>query len=149
MAPEIVRREGYDYRVDIWALGIVFYEMLFQVTPFCDDNQSAIFDKILNSEPKFPSFAHPSAKRLIIKLLQKVPTNRPSIAEIKSDPFFMGTNWEQVKEKKVSPKSFRGFDVDNPVSYFPDYACESAKDSEVMSREGDIIMVKGFSFSTD
>jgi serine/threonine protein kinase len=149
MAPEIVKREGYDYRVDIWALGIVFYEMLFQVTPFSGSSQSAIFDGILNSEPKFPSFAHPGAKRLIMKLLQKVPTNRPSIPEIKSDAFFVGTNWEEIKEKKVLPKSFRGFDVDYPSSYFPDYACESAKDSEVMSREGDITMVKGFSFSRE
>jgi serine/threonine protein kinase len=148
MAPEIVNREEYDYRVDIWALGIVFYEMLFQMTPFYDENQSAIYEKILRAEPSFPSFAHPSAKRLIMKLLQKNRDNRPTIAEIKADPFFVGTDWEKVKEKKISPKSFQGFDEDDPGSYFPDFAAESAKDSEVASK-GDGVMLTGFSFSAE
>ena len=33
-APEIVRGEGYDHRVDFWALGITLYELYMGTTPF-------------------------------------------------------------------------------------------------------------------
>ena len=33
MAPEIFK-ESYDYKIDIWALGILLYEMLHKTTPF-------------------------------------------------------------------------------------------------------------------
>ena len=34
MAPEIVNNIPYDYRIDIWALGILFYELLHGYAPF-------------------------------------------------------------------------------------------------------------------
>ena len=38
MAPEILKNHKYDYKVDLWALGILFYQMLFGYLPFtCRD----------------------------------------------------------------------------------------------------------------
>jgi serine/threonine protein kinase len=34
MAPEILKNHKYDYKVDLWALGILFYQMLFGYPPF-------------------------------------------------------------------------------------------------------------------
>jgi len=34
MAPEILKKRKYDYKVDLWALGILFYQMLFGYPPF-------------------------------------------------------------------------------------------------------------------
>lgn len=34
MAPESLRKNEYSYRSDIWALGVIFYEMLFADTPW-------------------------------------------------------------------------------------------------------------------
>jgi serine/threonine protein kinase len=34
MAPEMLFRGEYDYRVDIWALGVLLYEMLHGRAPF-------------------------------------------------------------------------------------------------------------------
>jgi len=33
-APEIVTGSGYDYSVDLWALGVLFFEMLHGQLPF-------------------------------------------------------------------------------------------------------------------
>lgn len=34
MAPELFMSEPYDYKVDIWSLGIVMYELLSGFSPF-------------------------------------------------------------------------------------------------------------------
>lgn len=37
MSPEIVFEAGHDHKVDIWAMGILLYEMLHGQTPFRGD----------------------------------------------------------------------------------------------------------------
>lgn len=34
MAPEILLRKPYNSKVDIWALGVILYEMVFSEVPF-------------------------------------------------------------------------------------------------------------------
>ena len=34
MAPEIIQKKGYDNKVDVWAIGIIVYEMLCGLPPF-------------------------------------------------------------------------------------------------------------------
>lgn len=38
MAPEILAGLDYDNKVDIWSIGIVFYEMLFGKVPYTAEN---------------------------------------------------------------------------------------------------------------
>jgi len=34
MAPEMVFREPYDFRIDVWALGILLFELIHGKAPF-------------------------------------------------------------------------------------------------------------------
>jgi serum/glucocorticoid-regulated kinase 2 len=34
LAPEIIRKDGHSFEVDLWTLGILIYEMLCGKTPF-------------------------------------------------------------------------------------------------------------------
>lgn len=34
MAPQILEGKKYNYKCDIWSLGVVFFEMLTGLTPF-------------------------------------------------------------------------------------------------------------------
>ena len=52
MAPEQLLGEETDYRSDIWALGVVLYEMLAQRLPFEADYEQAVAYAILNEEPE-------------------------------------------------------------------------------------------------
>ena len=47
MAPELLRGEEIDERVDIYALGVIFYQMLSGSVPFKGDNHYAVVDKHL------------------------------------------------------------------------------------------------------
>jgi len=34
MAPEMIKKNPYDYRIDIWALGILLFELIQGFAPF-------------------------------------------------------------------------------------------------------------------
>lgn len=106
MAPEIIQRLEYDYKVDLWSLGVVFYEILTGETPFVSDNQQELFNNIIHEEVEFTRYMHQQAAQLIKKLLNKDPTKRPTFKELKADPFFRQINWDDVLAKKYNLKHF-------------------------------------------
>ena len=52
MSPEQTEGSGTDQRTDIWALGVVLYEMATGQQPFKGDYDQAVMYSILNEEPK-------------------------------------------------------------------------------------------------
>jgi len=38
MAPEMALEKNYDYRIDIWALGVLLYELVHGKAPFQAEN---------------------------------------------------------------------------------------------------------------
>jgi len=49
LAPESVCGMGNDRSVDLWALGIMIYEMLTMSTPFVDEDDPENVDKIIKN----------------------------------------------------------------------------------------------------
>ena len=71
-APEILRRQPYDYSVDLWSVGVILYIMLSGIHPFDPDGQSSdakIVERILRADYTFDPdyFAHvsPAAKDVV------------------------------------------------------------------------------------
>ena len=52
MAPEIIRNSNYNYKIDIWALGVLLFELFHQASPFKAENIELIQNKILYLEPQ-------------------------------------------------------------------------------------------------
>ena len=80
MAPEQVRGENVDGRADLWALGIVLYEMLTGRKPFRGDEEVAIAHAILHNEPELLSPHRDrlsvALEELVRRLVQKDPARR-------------------------------------------------------------------------
>ena len=53
MAPEIVKNETYNDKVDIWSATIVIYALLCEELPFFGKDSVEIFDQIQNNELDF------------------------------------------------------------------------------------------------
>ena len=73
MAPEIMKSQKYDYKSDLWSVGIIFYEMLVGNTPFKSKNIYELIRKIENDEVKVPSKFKLSinCQNLLYSLLKK------------------------------------------------------------------------------
>ncbi len=79
-SPEQVRGESVDGRSDLWALGVVLYEMLAGRRPFSGDNPAVLLHGILHDNPPaLPTDREISgdACALVAALLQKDVTSRP------------------------------------------------------------------------
>ncbi len=80
MAPEQGMQGQSDARSDLYSLGIVFYEMLTQRTPFDADTPLAILMKHVNDPLPLPRRLNPEIpepfERVVLKALAKRPEDR-------------------------------------------------------------------------
>lgn len=95
MAPEVVMCETmkdapYDYKADIWSLGITLIEMAQIEPPHHELNPMRVLLKIAKSEP--PTLSSPSKwsqefRDFLKKALDKNPETRPSAMKLLEHPF--------------------------------------------------------------
>jgi serine/threonine-protein kinase len=80
MSPEQTRQEPVDHRTDIWAVGVVLYEMATGRAPFLGGSVKAILDAIRQADPPPLTSVRPDAplelERIVNKTLQKRPADR-------------------------------------------------------------------------
>ena len=75
MAPEQARGKSVDKRVDIWAFGVVLFEMLTGRRLFAGDDVTETIAAIVKTQPDL-SHVPPPVRRLISKCLEKDPSHR-------------------------------------------------------------------------
>ncbi len=90
MAPEVILDGHADRRADVFALGVVFYEMLAGRNPFIARSAMATFDQVLHHvpdpleriDPRIPA----ELGDLVRRMIEKEPSKRcPSIADVGRD----------------------------------------------------------------
>ena len=102
MAPEMIQQQAYDYSVDIWALGVLLYELIHGYTPFGsgEDDYAMIFKNVLKFNFKIDKEITNNCRDLLMKMLNLKPDSRVTINDIVKHPWFDDWNEEKNKEKE-------------------------------------------------
>jgi serine/threonine protein kinase len=87
MSPEQVEGIDADHRADIWALGVVVYEMLTGQLPFDAEHEQAVIYSILNEEPKPITALRADTPIQLEQIVKKALAKRP------------GERYQHVSEK--------------------------------------------------
>lgn len=84
MAPELYDNYTYGFKVDVYAFGMMAYELLTGIEPFHDvKNPAGIPQKVLKgTRPNIPSFIQKPFKELITSCWAQDPDDRPNFDEI-------------------------------------------------------------------
>lgn len=87
MSPEQARGAPLDHRSDLYAVGVILYQLMTGLLPFESDSAVGFATKHLTEEPPPPSRRRPDARispgleKLILRALSKSPDDRPANAE--------------------------------------------------------------------
>jgi eukaryotic-like serine/threonine-protein kinase len=107
MSPEQVRGEGHrlDGRTDIWALGIMLYELLVSRQPFTAKTRDQLFDDIKHHDPKplrqIDRKVPKELERICLKCLSKRRTDRYTTAEDLRDDLAAWLNSEALTQASM------------------------------------------------
>lgn len=84
VAPEQATRGPIDRRIDIFSLGVVFWEMLVGQPLFPDDTYLSLFNRLHRTEVAPPSTMNPAAPAIldsiVLAMLRHDPADRPPTA---------------------------------------------------------------------
>ena len=91
-APEIVRRENYNEKCDMWSMGVILFYMCYMIQPFRpekDLDEWEVEKNILTCNYKFPEepYVCDEIKNLIRRMLEQDVNKRMSSEELINEPF--------------------------------------------------------------
>jgi len=78
IAPELLKKEPHDFRVDLYSFGILLYEIIYGHLPFDDSDELNIYKAQVEAQFNFPESSQFSSTiiEIVKKLLEKDPENR-------------------------------------------------------------------------
>ena len=86
-APEIWYRRVYNKKVDMFALGVLLYEMLSLDRPFPGETSKEVMSSVLRGEyAPLPTNLSPEIRTLVDQLLHPDPAHRPSTGQVLRSP---------------------------------------------------------------
>ena len=132
MSPEQAQGVKVDSRADIWALGVIFYELLTGRQPFKGEFEQAVIYSILNIEPEPVSTIKPDVplklEQITKKLLSKdVDLRYQDVASFLDDLKDFKNKKVDAKpdiEKTIAVLPFENISPDKETDYFADGLAE-------------------------
>jgi len=99
VAPEVLKKQGYDAACDVWSLGVLLFTMLAGETPFAsgpEDSPEDILQRIGKGQYDMSSGNWSTvsnlAKDIVTKMLDVNPTRRLTTGQILSHPWMTSRN---------------------------------------------------------
>lgn len=99
-APELLRGDEYNYKVDLWSLGVILYRLYFNKFPFQGTTQVSIYNQIMKKTNLEKCGENEYFDDLIGKLLETNPNKR-----IAWDEYFNHEFWLHQVENEDEEES--------------------------------------------
>ena len=108
MAPEILRGEGqekYNYKCDLWSIGIIIYRLVFREAPYKGETDTAMLNQIKHfGIKKLKKTNDKELDDLIVKLIEEDPAKRLDWDGYLNHPFFNSNKFiEKIEMRKIVP----------------------------------------------
>lgn len=92
MAPEMIVQKEFDIKADLWSIGIIIYQCLFEVTPYRLVSNVAIPRLFAEMRKKIPieippDLVSPMCRDLLLGLLRHDPSDRINHKQFYIHPF--------------------------------------------------------------
>ncbi|XP_059913326.1 calcium/calmodulin-dependent protein kinase kinase 1 isoform X1 [Gadus macrocephalus] len=166
MAPETLtdNRQSFSGKaLDVWAMGVTLYCLVFGKCPFIDEYILVLHNKIRSKSVEFPDSPSISEelRALILRMLEKDPDARITIPEVKLDQWVTqgGTDPLPLEEEHCSMVEVTEEEVKNSVKFVPSlsavilvkamlrkrsfsnpFECPSRREERSMSAPGNLLM---------
>lgn len=138
LAPEQIDQSGHSYPADLWALGVLLYEITVGTHPFSSNSEVATYSKISSfGTQSFPALTFPTTveadtKTLINQLLvpsasSRIGAGASGFAALRCHPFFKKyqNNWAAIASGVLA----------SPLAPLAKYEQDAMKDEVVPSEE--------------
>ncbi|CAL8266695.1 unnamed protein product [Merluccius merluccius] len=166
MAPETLsdNRQSFSGKaLDVWAMGVTLYCLVFGKCPFIDEYILVLHNKIRSKSVEFPDSPDISEelRALILRMLDKDPDTRITIPEVKLDQWVTlgGADPLPLEEEHCSMVEVTQEEVENSVKFVPSlsavilvkamlrkrsfsnpFECPSRREERSMSAPGNLLM---------
>lgn len=109
LAPEMLQQSGHDHTLDIWACGILLYEMMVGRPPFQTSNYPVLISRILTVALSFPAWMPEGVKDLVKKLMKQEPRHRLPLDQVLRHPWVRGLEYsEQTLVQPIDSRQSQG-----------------------------------------
>ena len=135
LAPEIIKEEGHDEKVDIWCIGVLLFELITGNVPFQGNDFDTLKENILHLKIVWPKDINIDAKNLIKRILKLDPKSRISLEEMLQHPFFTKYFPNAINDliKPEDQGEFKTFIInkDDPNNWEPFIKKEKSENNEI------------------
>jgi NIMA (never in mitosis gene a)-related kinase 1/4/5 len=87
LSPEIIENAPYNFKSDMWSLGVLLYEIIALKPPFNGASLHLLALQIVRGVfQAIPGHFSDSLRKMVASLIQKDPAKRPSINQLLKTP---------------------------------------------------------------
>lgn len=146
MAPEVIEQAGYDYKADIWSLGITAMEMINAEPPHASTHPMKVLFLIPKEPaPRLEGSQYSGAfKDFIAQCLTKDPERRPSAKDLLRHKFIRNAGRTEALQELIQRK--QDFDAGRGATQNVKYYAESLYVEPIPSPFSRSLSLTRFSF---